>query len=291
MNPDYQINHCYYGDAALLSKNVPNNFVDLVVTSPPYADTVSYGDKVSVYDGGHYIDWFIPIVLEIERYLKPTGSFILNINDKISNRNRDSYVLDLVNRIVKETNLQLYDRYVWYKKTALPTGGEKRLNDRIEYIFHFIKDSDQFLTYTDAVRIPYKEDTLRRYQSPVQSNSIVDESGITSTTNKMRTVNPFGSKPTGVFRFDTRSAIKGGKHPAPFHPQLPEWFIRWLTKPEDIVLDPFMGCGTTAHASMVMDRNWIGFEINETYKPMINDLTTSYPNEFKPYIDGTKIND
>jgi DNA modification methylase len=287
----YEINKCYYDDSIILSKRVPDSFVDLVVTSPPYADTVSYGSKVETYDSGAYIDWFIPLCLQIWRFLKPTGSFILNINDRIIKKERSPYVFDLITRIVEETPLQLHDRYIWYKKTSLPTGGDNRLNDRIEYIFHFVKDKDQYTAYTDGVRVPYKEVTLRRYKTPINTNDIVDENGITRYNKKTITANPLGTKPTGVLRFDTRSAMQGGKHPAPFHPQLPEWFIKWLTKPGDLVLDPFMGCGTTAHAAKVMERNWIGFEINDTYKQWIDDVKHSYPNNLKPYIDAAKIID
>ena len=290
-NPNFAVNKCYYGDSMELAKTVPNDFVDLVVTSPPYANTVSYGDSVTIYDGDTYGDWFIPLANEICRFLKPSGSFILNINDKISDKERETYVFELVTRITKETGLQLFDRYIWYKKTTLPTGGDKRLNDRVEYVFHFVKDKDAYVAYTDNIRVPYKESSLRRYQTPVNSNDIVDENGVTKNNQKMIVVNPLGTKPCGVFRFDTRSAMKGGKHPAPFHPQLPEWFIQWLTKPQDVVLDPFMGCGTTAHASLVMDRNWIGFEINGTYKEWIDDIQTSYPNYIKPYIENVRVND
>ena len=291
-NPNYGLNKCYYGDSMELAKLVPDNFVNLVVTSPPYANTVSYGESVTIYDGDSYVDWFIPLILQIGRFLKPSGSFILNINDKISNKTRDTYVFELVNRIVKETNLQLFDRYVWYKKSTQPTGGDKRLNDRTEYIFHFVKDTNAYVAYTDKIRVPYKESSLKRYKSPVQSNDIVNDDGTTFNTEKIITPNALGTKPCGVFRFDTRCAFKGGKHPAPFHPQIPEWFIQWLTQPNDIVLDPFIGCGTTAHAALVLDRQWIGFEINDTYKQWIDDLGTSYPNgRLKPYIYETRIND
>jgi len=290
-NPKFVLNKCYYGDAMVLSKTVPNDFVDLVVTSPPYANTLSYGENVKIYDGDTYVDWFMPLIMEIGRFLKPSGSFILNINDKISDRQRDTYAFELISRLAKESNLILHDRYVWYKKTTLPTGGDKRLNDRSEYIFHFVKDKDAYEAYTDDVRVPYKESSLRRYKTPVQSNDTVRPDGTTFNTEKIVIPNALGTKPCGVFRFDTRCAFKGGKHPAPFHPVLPEWFMQWLTKPGGVVLDPFLGCGTTAHAALVLDRNWIGFEINDTYKQWIDDITTSYPNEIKPYINDARVND
>jgi DNA modification methylase len=74
-------------------------------------------------------------------------------------------------------------------------------------------------------------------------------------------------------RFNNAGVLKGGtagKHPAPFHPDLPEFFIKWLTDENDIVLDPFMGSGTTAEVCKKLNRKYIGFELNESYKDLIN---------------------
>ena len=64
-----------------LARKLPLNSVDLIVTSPPYADTVSYGNKVEVFDTEKYVNWFLELFHEAKRFLKDTGSFILNIND------------------------------------------------------------------------------------------------------------------------------------------------------------------------------------------------------------------
>jgi DNA modification methylase len=91
---------------------------------------------------------------------------------------------------------------------------------------------------------------------------------------------PLGKKPITVFRFDTGSALRGLKHPAPFHPQLPLWFIKWLTDEGDVVLDPFMGGGTTAEAALKLKRKYIGFEINPEYIKMTEDrLKEAFPNK------------
>ena len=117
-----------------LSKELPDDCIDLVVTSPPYADTVSYGKDINVFSPENYPDWILPLFVEANRFLTPTGSFILNINDKIVKGERSTYVMETVIKIVKESGLKLYDRYIWHKKNGLPMGGEKRLNDRMEYI-------------------------------------------------------------------------------------------------------------------------------------------------------------
>ncbi|HQJ56944.1 MAG TPA: site-specific DNA-methyltransferase [Caldisericia bacterium] len=275
------LNKTHLGDCIYLAKKLPENSIDLIVTSPPYADTVSYGKEVEIISPDNYVNWFLPLFHEAFRFLKPTGSFILNINDRASNGERHIYVYELVTRVVKETGLKLFDRYIWFKKSALPMPGEKRLNDRIEYIFHFVKDTKKFKTNTDAVREPYEKVSLNRFKSKVHGNDIIKNDGTTELSQRGSSKpHPLGKKPITVFRFDTGSALRGLKHPAPFHPQLPGWFIKWLTDEGDIVLDPFMGGGTTAEAALKLKRKYIGFEINPEYIKMTQErLKKAFPNK------------
>ena len=265
-----EVNKVFLGDCVELSKNLKGGSVDLVVTSPPYADTLSYGENVKTYSSDEYIRWFLPLFIEAEKFLKNTGSFILNINDKIKNSERELFVYKLVLEICEKTNLKLYDRYIWHKKSTLPRPGDKRLNDMVEYIFHFVKDAKKFKCNTDDVREPYKDISLKRFQNKVHGNSIVKKNGETILSDRGSSKpHPKGKKPTTVFRFNTASAIRGGvKHPAPFHPDLPRWFIKWLTDRNDLVLDPFMGSGSVAVACEELKRKWIGFDINPTYIKM-----------------------
>jgi DNA modification methylase len=266
-----ELNKTHLGDCMELAKKLSDNSVDLVVTSPPYADTVSYGHSVETLSPEKYVDWFLPLFHEAKRFLKDTGSFILNINDR-ANGDRSIYVYELVTRIVKETGLKLFDRYIWFKKSALPMTGDRRLNDRIEYIFHFVKDTKKFKCFTDRVRVPYQEVSLKRFKNKVHGNDIVKGDGTTELSQRGSSKpHPKGAKPITVFRFDTGSALRGLKHPAPFHPQLPEWFITWLTDEGDVVLDPFMGGGTVGEVALKMNRKYIGFEISPTYIKLIED--------------------
>jgi DNA modification methylase len=283
------LNKTYLGDCMELAKKLPGESVDLIVTSPPYADTVSYGKGVKVLSPEEYVEWFLPLFYEAKRFLKDSGSFILNINDRTTNGERSIYVFDLVTRIVKETGLKLFDRYIWFKKSALPMPGDKRLNDRIEYIFHFIKDSKKFKARTDRVRVPYKEISLKRFKSKVHGNDIINPDGTTKLSQRGSSqAHPLGAKPITVFQFNTGSAIRGNKHPAPFHPDLPEFFIKWLTDEGDVVLDPFMGGGTVAEVCVNMKRKYIGFEINPTYLEIIEERLNKQDKENKKINDFTK---
>ncbi len=279
---NFDLNKTHLGDCMELAKKLPDNSIDLVVTSPPYADTVSYGHKVKVFNSEEYVNWFLELFKEAQRFLKPTGSFILNINDRATNGERSTYVFELVYRIVKETGLKMFDRYIWFKKSALPMPGEKRLNDRIEYIFHFVKDTKKFKTYTDRVRVPYKEVSLKRFKSKVHGNDIILPDGTTKLSQRGSSKpHPKGAKPITVFRFDTCSALRGLKHPAPYHPQLPEFFIKWLTDEGDIVLDPFMGGGTTAEVCIKLNRKFIGFDINPEYIKMSEERVKNSIKKYK----------
>lgn len=282
------MNKVHYGDCMELAKKVPDESVDLIVTSPPYAKMVSYGENVKTFEPEMYGDWFLPLVKEAARFLKETGSFIMNINDQIMNGERSIYVYDLICRIARETDLKFFDRYIWTKKSGLPSGGKRRLDDKLEYIFHFVRDPKKYKCYTDRVRVPYKYVSLKRMEKEVGIHDSVDSKGKTSTNLKKINANPLGKVPTTRFEFNTAGVLKGGaagKHPAPFHPDMPAWFIKWLTDEGDVVLDPFMGGGTTAGVCKRMNRNWIGFELNIEYKELIDWTLENCYNINCTYID------
>lgn len=147
------LNTIHLGDSLSLLKELPDNYVDLVITSPPYSTMKKYID----YDGIHpdeYVEWFIPYCVEIQRVMKDSGSFILNINDKIVDGFRHPYVFDLISRIHKDTNLMMYERLFWNKLKSLPN--RNRFGDRIEFLFWFTK-TKKFNINMDEMRVPYSE--------------------------------------------------------------------------------------------------------------------------------------
>jgi DNA modification methylase len=262
------------GDSLEKMKELPNSCVDLVVTSPPYEKAKFYGNKVNVFHPDHYVDWFLPYFHEIFRILKPSGSFILNINDFCINKVRHPYIYHLVSRSQLETRMKLYDRYYWNKENALPSGNDKRFNSSTEYIFHFCKDPKKIKFRMDNVRIPYAASTMETadrkggtitYRGATKQNA---DGVITKREIVSRKLNPKGKIPSNVFVFPKPM---GEKHPAPYHVELPAFFIKALTDENDLVIDPFFGSGTTGLAAMRLNRNWIGFEINPTYIEMAKE--------------------
>jgi DNA modification methylase len=250
-------------------KRLPDNSIDLVITSPPYSDIVNYGKQVSTKKPDDYCDWILPLFVEIYRVLKPSGSFILNINDKCENGYRSTYIYDLISRNNRETKLKLYDTYIWHKLNGIPNGGLKRFRNTTEFIFHFCKDNKQMKFYMGRALKEQSEATSnrRKYKWNLKDHGkIVDGvRGDKVEYNAERL--PEKVRPDNVVRFPTAAKSRDNliKHPAPYHKELPLYYINLLTDEGDVVLDPFSGIGTTGIACKELDRKYIGFELNDTY--------------------------
>jgi site-specific DNA-methyltransferase (adenine-specific) len=275
------------GDCFEVIKTLEDNSVDLVITSPPYADIVNYGKNISIKKPKDYCDWILPLFNEIHRVLKPSGSFILNINDNCSNGLRNPFIYELIYRSQKETNLKFYDTYIWHKKNGIPNGSKKRFRNNTEFIFHFVKNQKELKFYMDRVLEDTKESSSKRYETPkfdnqgqivdgvrerkkvvwVRRTSMkVDETGSKDPDLVQRIV-PDKVRPDNVFRFQTAGAARDNtiRHPAPYHKELPTYFINLLTDEGDTILDVFSGIGTTGLGCNELNRQYIGIELNEKY--------------------------
>lgn len=275
------------GDCFELIKDIPTGSVDLVITSPPYADIVNYGKNISIKKPQEYCDWLLPIFNEIYRVLKPSGSFILNINDNCSGGYRNPFIYELIYRSQKETQMKFYESMIWHKKNGIPNGSAKRFRNTTEFIFHFVKDQKQLKFYMDRVlreensesTARYKRNGLTTPQGETKegvrkrkiriryTNKSVDESGLSNDKFVEREA-PLLVRPDNVFRFPTAGAARDNsiKHPAPFHKDLPAFFINLLTDDGDTILDIFGGIMTTGLACKeIGNRNFIGMELNEKY--------------------------
>lgn len=253
------------GDAFELIKQQPDNSVDLVLTSPPYADIVNYGKNISIQKPKEYVDWLLPLFTEIYRVLKPSGSFILNINDNCHNGYRNTFVYELIYRSQKETPLKFYDTYIWHKMNGIPNGGKKRFRNTTEFIFHFVKDKKHLKFNMERVLQPPAESYTKRLKTPVNDFGKVVDGIRVRKEKKVR--NEGDVRPDNVFRFPTAGLARDNhiKHPAPFYKDLPAYFIKFLTDVGDVVLDVFAGIGTTGLPCIETNRKFIGYELNENY--------------------------
>ncbi len=249
------------GDCLDVLKNMPDNSVNLVVTSPPYAD-----QRKSTYGGiapDKYVEWFLPITKELLRVLHPKGTFILNIKEKVVDGERHTYVLELIVEMRKQGWLWT-EEFVWHKKNCFPGKWPNRFRDSWERLLQFNKQKD-FIMYQDEVRVPMGDWAKTRLKNLSETDKRRDNSRVGSGFGK-NVSNWVGRElayPTNVLVMATESSNK--KHSAVFPKELPSWFIKLFTKPGDVVLDPFLGAGTTSIAAFQIDRNSIGIEIQEEY--------------------------
>jgi site-specific DNA-methyltransferase (adenine-specific) len=190
--------------------------------------------------------------------LNNNGSFVLNINDKVVNKERSLYVYKLIISLVEDIGFKLIDTNIWSKKSPAPTNPQKRLRDSFEYIYWFSKSHDYYFDM-DSIRVPYAP-------SSIQRSKYVENSPYVKDKNKKRSINPKGTIPKNVLEFQQASNVKGISHTAVGSLDMAEFFIKAGTKKGDIVLDPFMGSGTTGVASHILERYFVGFEIHNNYR-------------------------
>tara|TARA_R110000751_G_scaffold41857_1_gene97776 strand:- start:160 stop:987 length:828 start_codon:yes stop_codon:yes gene_type:complete len=270
------INKVHYIDAIHGLLTLEDNTVDLVITSPPYADMKKYVDGSEGIPVKQYVLWLMDHVREIERVLKPTGSFILNINDKVSNKFRDPYVYELIYKITDSTTLKLYERLFWNKGKGL--SHPKRFGDKIEYLFWFAK-TENFTFNIDEMRVPYSESSLKRFKKPIKKRYNRTE-GDDKVEYKDWGPNPKGALPSTLINIGSESKRISDNHIAVYPESLVDYFIKGATNEGDLVLDPFMGSGTTGVSAKKLKRGWIGFDNIEEYVNFANKR-----------IDSTKVDD
>lgn len=255
----------FLGDSKELLKLIDANSVDLIVTSPPYAD-----QRKTTYGGIHpdeYVEWFLPISEQLLRVLKPTGTFILNIKEKVVNGERSTYVMELILAMRKQGWLWT-EEFIWHKKNCYPGKWPNRFRDAWERLLQFNKDR-KFNMYQNEVMVPMGDWAKTRLKNLSETDKIRDNSRVGSGFGKNISNWLVRDKayPTNVLHLATECNNKN--HSAAFPEELPEWFIKLFTKEFDTVLDPFMGSGTTLVVSNRMRRHSIGIEIVPEYCEMV----------------------
>jgi site-specific DNA-methyltransferase (adenine-specific)/site-specific DNA-methyltransferase (cytosine-N4-specific) len=257
----------YLGDSKEVIKKLPDNSVDLIFTSPPYAD-----QRKSTYGGIHpdkYVEWFLPLSKELLRVLKPTGTFVLNIKEKVTEGERSTYVMELILAMRKQGWLWT-EEFIWHKKNSYPGKWPNRFRDSWERLLQFNKDK-KFTMYQDEVMVTMGDWAKTRLRKLSDTDKRRDNSKVGSGFGKniSNWLNRDKAYPSNVLHLATECSNK--KHSAAFPEELPEWFIKLFTKQGDVVLDPFMGSGTTNIVAQRMKRNSIGIEIMEEYYDMVRE--------------------
>lgn len=257
---DYR-NKIMNGDCEDILKALPDNSVDLIFTSPPYAD-----QRSSTYGGikpDKYVSWFMPKAEEFFRVLKPTGSFILNIKERVVDGERHTYVLELI-LAMRKMGWLWTEEYMWHKKNSHPGKWPNRFRDNWERLIHFTKQKT-FNMYQEEVMVPVGDWAKTRLKNLSDTDKKRDESKVGSGFGKniSNWVDRDMVYPSNVLFMATECYNQ--QHSAAFPFELPAWFIKLFTKPGDTVLDPFNGSGTTCVAANELSRDYLGIDVNQEY--------------------------
>ncbi len=293
------LNRITCGDCEEILKRIDSDSVDLVLTSPPYANLRRYrmnkNDGLSELAPDKYVNWFLPKAKEIYRVLKPEGSFVLNINDRTVDNFQHLYVFELVLKLCNEVGFHLVRDYIWFNPATPPnafsSGKLGRTKKSHEYCFWFSK-GEQWTFNMDAIRRPYC-DAMKIYlngQGKGNRQHNTRPSTYSFDCEKVWT-DKGGADPGTVLDIEYRDELEeicqpgdvlvisntgskpsykklypqGVKHPARFPERLAEFFIKAGSNEGDCVLDPFIGSGTTAVVADRLNRNWIGIELSKDY--------------------------
>ena len=280
----------YVADSIQVLRAMPDESVDLVMTSPPYAlkRKKDYGNP----SDDEYFAWFLPFAVEIRRVLKSTGSFVLNIGGAWNSGmpTRSLYHFEIPKRLAGLFHLA--QEFYWLSLARLPTPAEwvtvrrVRVKDAVEMCWWFSKTPYPKADNRRILR-PYSASMLTLLEHGYKAKLRPSGHDISDKFQK----NNNGSIPPNFLVINNtesnsyylrRCAAENMKpHPARFPRRLPEFFIRFLTNPGDVVVDPFAGSNVTGEAAEMLNRRWLAIEHDPEYvkasrfrfeKPVERDL-------------------
>jgi adenine-specific DNA-methyltransferase len=235
----------YEGGCLDLLSQIPDGFVKLVVTSPPYNLGKPYEDRLDLDD---YLAQQNQVIRECVRVLDDKGSICWQVGNYVNNG--EIIPLDLVlYPIFSSLQLHLRNRIVWHFGHGLHAS--KRFSGRYEVALWFTKSND-YTFNLDAIRVPQKYPNKKYFKGPKKG----ELSG-----------NPLGKNPSDVWDIPNVKAnhVEKTLHPCQFPVELIERLVLSMTNENDWVLDPFMGVGSTAIAALIHSRKVVGAEIVPEY--------------------------
>jgi len=279
----------YLGDSLEVLRALPTGKVNLVVTSPPYAlhFKKEYGNK----NKKEYIEWFLPFAQEIRRVLCDDGSFVLNIGGSYNpgTPTRSIYHFKLLIDLIEDVSFHLAQECFWYNPAKMPMPAEWvtvrriRVRDSVEYVWWLSKTPWPKASNLGVLK-EYSEDMIRLNRNGVRRSVRPSGHVIRASFDKIDAGGSIPSNVTeGALDAFPESMLKMGNnaandaytlrckkmgikiHPARFPASLPQFFIKLLTEPGDLVIDPFAGSNTTGAVAERLNRRWIACEAVEEY--------------------------
>lgn len=279
----------FLGDSLELLARVPTASVNLVFTSPPYA--LHFKKEYGNAHKRDYVKWFVPFATQILRVLRDDGSFVLNIGGSYNEGSptRSLYHFHLLIALVEEVGFHLAQECFWYNPAKMPMPAEwvtvrrMRVKDSVEYVWWFSKTPWPKASNMRVLK-EYSPDMIRLSRRGVRptvrpSGHVIRDSfdkigaggAIPSNVVEETLLDALDAPvPESMLKFGNNAAnddyAKKCKelglkmHPARFPAALPEFFIRLLTEPGDIVIDPFAGSNTTGVVAEGLRRRWLALE-------------------------------
>jgi site-specific DNA-methyltransferase (adenine-specific) len=249
------------GDCLEVLRKFPDNTFDLIVTSPPYADK-----RKQTYGGvppEKYVRWFIPRSAQFLRVLKPSGTFILNIKEKVEDGERHTFVIELI-LALRQQGWLWTEEFIWHKRNCYPGKWPNRFRDAWERCLQFNK-TRKFKMNQEAVMVPMGDWAKTRLKALGKNDVVRFDSQVGSGFGKniANWLERDMAYPTNVLHLATECGNKS--HSAAFPPTLPEWFIKLFTDEGDHVLDPFVGSGTSCAVALQLGRHSVGIELMQEY--------------------------
>ncbi len=267
----------YWADSVnLMGERVVDESVDLIMTSPPFGlvRKKEYGNA----DADDYLAWFRPFASHFTRILKPQGSLVIDIGGawKSGLPTKSLYQYELLITLCKEFDFHLAQEFFWWNPSRLPSPAEWvnirriRVKDAVNNIFWLSKtpwpkaSNRRVLTpYSQSMR-NLLETGYRSKKRPSGhdiSENFSTDNGAAIPPNLLAAANTESNSQYLKYCEDNNLPI----HPARFPSVIPEYFVRLLTDPDDMVVDPFAGSCTTGEVAERLGRRWICGEIEEKY--------------------------
>ncbi len=238
----------YLADCRSMDKVLQSGSVDLVMTSPPYNIGKEYDEDLS---HGEYLDFLREWVRLVDKVVNENGAFWLNLGfyKTADGRQYIPWEYECVPIIDEFTDFKLIQQVIWHYGAGISS--KRRLSPRKETWLFYVKDLGNYVFNLDDVRVPHKYPNQRK-------------------GGKLK-VNPLGKNPGDVWSIPKvtsgagRSSPERTEHPAQFPEALAATIVRLSSNPGDLVLDPFLGSGTTMKVARDLRRSCIGFEIEKRY--------------------------
>lgn len=269
----------YHGNSLDLLDSLEDNSINLVMTSPPFdlLRQKSYGNL----NGDEYIEWLTQFAVKIKDKLTEDGSFVLDLGGAYQRGVpvRNLYNYKVLIKFVEELGFHLAEEFFWYNSSKLPSPIEWvnkrkiRAKDSVNTVWWFSKSEFPKADVT-KVLVPYSErmqkllDSKKKYYDPKERPSghnigegFNKDNGGAIPSNLLQI--PNSESNSQYLRYCKAVGVKG--HPARFPAKLPEFFINYLTEPDDIVLDIFGGSNTTGETAERLDRQWLYCDLDREF--------------------------